>query len=38
MSSRGRGQNLTYGIAHDLGVAIVTGVYTGENPFPGVGR
>ncbi len=34
MNSRARGQNLTDGIAHDLGVAIVTGVYTETNPFP----
>ncbi|SRR5579871_3333580 len=34
MTSRARGQNLTYGIAHDLGVAIVTGVYSENNPFP----
>jgi DNA-binding FadR family transcriptional regulator len=34
MNSRARGQNLTYGIAHDLGVAIVTGVYSANNPFP----
>ena len=34
MNSRARGQNLTYGIAHDLGVAIVTGVYSENNPFP----
>lgn len=27
-------QNLTYGIASDLGVAIVTGHYSKENPFP----
>jgi DNA-binding FadR family transcriptional regulator len=29
-----RGQNLTYSIVHDLGVAIVTGVYSKQNPFP----
>lgn len=29
-----RGQNLTYSIAHNLGVAIVTGVYTSANPVP----
>jgi DNA-binding FadR family transcriptional regulator len=29
-----RTQNLTYGIASDLGVAIVTGRYSKENPFP----
>jgi DNA-binding FadR family transcriptional regulator len=28
------GQNLTYAIASDLGVAIVTGQYTKNNPFP----
>src|SRR5882724_8440084 len=34
MNVRGRGQNLTYSIVHDLGVAIVTGVYSKQNPFP----
>src|SRR5258706_1622617 len=34
MNTRVSGQNLTYGIAHDLGVAIVTGTYTEQNPFP----
>jgi DNA-binding FadR family transcriptional regulator len=29
-----RGQNLTYTIAHNLGVAIVTGVYSPDNPIP----
>jgi len=29
-----RGQNLTYTIAQNLGVAIVTGVYSSENPIP----
>ncbi len=29
-----RGQNLTYSIAHQLGVAIVTGVYSADNPIP----
>ena len=29
-----RGQNLTYGIAEQLGIAIVTGVYSDSNPFP----
>jgi DNA-binding FadR family transcriptional regulator len=29
-----RGQNLTYTIAHNLGVAIVTGVYSANNPIP----
>src|SRR5438270_33735 len=32
--ARMRGQNLTHGIAHELGVAIVTGVYSGDNPIP----
>jgi len=34
MNVRGRGQNLTYSIVHDLGVAIVTGAYSKQNPFP----
>jgi DNA-binding FadR family transcriptional regulator len=34
MSGRVRGQNLTYGIAHELGVAIVTGIYSADNPIP----
>jgi DNA-binding FadR family transcriptional regulator len=34
MIVRARGQNLTYSITHDLGVAIVTGVYSDKNPFP----
>jgi DNA-binding FadR family transcriptional regulator len=29
-----RGQNLTYSVANSLGVAIVTGVYTADNPIP----
>src|SRR3984885_8821383 len=29
-----RGQNLTYTIAQNLGVAIVTGVYSSDNPIP----
>jgi DNA-binding FadR family transcriptional regulator len=33
MSATPRGQNLTYSIAHSLGVAIVTGVYS-NNPLP----
>jgi DNA-binding FadR family transcriptional regulator len=28
------GQSFTYRIAHDLGIAIVTGTYTDKNPFP----
>jgi DNA-binding FadR family transcriptional regulator len=34
MRSPPRMQNLTYGIASDLGVAIVTGHYSKANPFP----
>jgi DNA-binding FadR family transcriptional regulator len=34
MIVQSRGQNLTYSIVHDLGVAIVTGVYSKQNPFP----
>lgn len=34
MSATPRGQNLTYSIAHSLGVAIVTGVYSTNNPLP----
>lgn len=34
MSSWAQGQNLTYGIANDLGIAIVTGVYSADNPIP----
>jgi len=34
MSSRVKGQNLTYGIAHELGIAIVTGTYSADNPIP----
>src|SRR3984893_12510589 len=29
-----RGQNLTYTIAHNLGLAIVTGVHSTDNPIP----
>jgi len=32
--SRKAGQNLTHSIAHELGVAIVTGVYSADNPIP----
>jgi|HubBroStandDraft_5_1064220.scaffolds.fasta_scaffold41412_2 DNA-binding FadR family transcriptional regulator len=32
--SPGRGQNLTYSIVQDLGIAVVTGKYSGKNPFP----
>ncbi|MFT3906313.1 MAG: FadR/GntR family transcriptional regulator [Steroidobacteraceae bacterium] len=34
MIVRSRGTNLTYSIVHDLGVAIVTGKYSGKNTFP----
>ena len=34
MTAPVRGQNLTYSIAHKLGVAIVTGVYSADNPIP----
>ncbi|MDB6088901.1 MAG: FadR family transcriptional regulator [Gammaproteobacteria bacterium] len=34
MNSRVQGQNLTYSIAHDLGIAIVTGAYSAQNPIP----
>ena len=34
MTARVRGQNLTHQITHNLGVAIVTGVYSDENPVP----
>ncbi|MDB6105073.1 MAG: FadR family transcriptional regulator [Gammaproteobacteria bacterium] len=34
MNSWVQGQNLTYGIANELGIAIVTGVYSAGNPIP----
>jgi DNA-binding FadR family transcriptional regulator len=34
MPSPPGGQNLTYSIVQDLGIAIVTGSYTAKNPFP----
>jgi DNA-binding FadR family transcriptional regulator len=34
MTSWVPGQNLTYGIANELGIAIVTGVYSADNPIP----
>ena len=34
MSSWVQGQNLTYGIANELGIEIVTGVYSADNPIP----
>ena len=33
-SRKPRGQNLTYAIASELGVSIVTGEYSKDNPFP----
>ena len=33
-SPHGRGENLTYRIVEDLGIAVVTGRYTENNPFP----
>jgi DNA-binding FadR family transcriptional regulator len=34
MTAPVRGQNLTYSIANNLGAAIVTGVYSADNPIP----
>ena len=34
MNTRMRGQNLTYSIANHIGIAIVTGVYSKDNPIP----
>jgi DNA-binding FadR family transcriptional regulator len=34
MTAPVRGQSLTHRITHNLGVAIVTGVYSAENPIP----
>ncbi|MGB6309992.1 MAG: FadR/GntR family transcriptional regulator [Steroidobacteraceae bacterium] len=34
MTASVRGQNLTYSVANSLGAAIVTGVYTADNPIP----
>jgi DNA-binding FadR family transcriptional regulator len=34
VTTPGRGLNLTHKIAHSLGVAIVTGVYSADNPIP----
>jgi DNA-binding FadR family transcriptional regulator len=34
MRSTARGQNLTTSIVQELGIAIVTGKYTDQNPFP----
>lgn len=37
MTRSTRGQNLTQGVANSLGLAIVTGVYSGDNPIPNEG-
>jgi DNA-binding FadR family transcriptional regulator len=34
VNAPGRGLNLTHNIAHHLGVAIVTGAYSADNPIP----
>src|SRR5258707_14934274 len=34
MNTHVRGQNLTYSIANHIGIAIVTGVYSANNPIP----
>jgi DNA-binding FadR family transcriptional regulator len=34
MNMRVRGQNLTHSIAHHIGIAVVTGVYSADNPIP----
>jgi len=34
MNARVRGQNLTYSIGNHIGVSIVTGVYSADNPIP----
>ena len=34
MNTHVRGQNLTYSIANHIGIAIVTGVYSADNPIP----
>ena len=34
MTASVRGQNLTYTVANSLGVAVVTGVYSADNPIP----
>jgi DNA-binding FadR family transcriptional regulator len=34
LNTRVSGQNLTYSIAHHIGIAIVTGVYSKDNPIP----
>jgi DNA-binding FadR family transcriptional regulator len=34
MTASARGQSLTHQITHNLGIAIVTGVYSADNPMP----
>jgi DNA-binding FadR family transcriptional regulator len=34
MNMRVRGQNLTHSIANHIGIAVVTGVYSADNPIP----
>jgi DNA-binding FadR family transcriptional regulator len=34
VNSRDRGQNLTFSIANQIGIAIITGVYSADNPIP----
>jgi DNA-binding FadR family transcriptional regulator len=34
MNTRVRGQNLTYSIANHIGISVVTGVYSKNNPIP----
>ena len=34
MNTRDRGQNLTFSIANRIGIAIITGVYSADNPIP----
>jgi DNA-binding FadR family transcriptional regulator len=34
VNTRDRGQNLTFSIANRIGIAIITGVYSADNPIP----
>jgi DNA-binding FadR family transcriptional regulator len=34
VNARDRGQNLTFSIANEIGIAIITGVYSADNPIP----
>jgi len=34
VNSRDRGRNLTFSIANQIGIAIITGVYSADNPIP----